>query len=148
MCIERLILHAWQICRKGRAVPLHSCKRMDLFPEKRDLRTPTGCMQWNGSAGSALGTFINLSHQFKASIWIGASRGRPTSHVRRPNYSQLRMPLITCMSFRSAVGHGKALGAHNGVTLITEQLEPQLQCEEQDRVRVHEHPLEIPLLFF
>ena len=37
------------------------------------------------------------------------------------------------MSFRSAVGHGEASGAHNGVTLITEQQEPQ-QCEEQDTI--------------
>jgi hypothetical protein len=31
------------------------------------------------------------------------------------------------------VGHGEASGAHNGVTLITEQQEPQ-QCEEQDTI--------------
>ena len=31
------------------------------------------------------------------------------------------------MSFRSAVGHGEASGAHNGIALITTQQEPQ-QC--------------------
>ena len=41
--------------------------------------------------------------------------------------------MCICMSFRSAVGHGEASGAHNGVTLITEQQEPQ-QCEEQDTI--------------
>ena len=33
----------------------------------------------------------------------------------------------------SAVGHGEASGAQNGVPLITEQQEPQ-QCEEQDTI--------------
>ena len=41
--------------------------------------------------------------------------------------------MCICMSFRSAVDHGDASGAHNGVTLITEQQEPQ-QCEEQDTI--------------
>ena len=34
---------------------------------------------------------------------------------------------ICCVSFRSAVSHGKASGAHNGIAFITKQQKPQ-QC--------------------
>ena len=49
--------------------------------------------------------------------------------------------MCMCMSFRSAVGHGEASSAHNGVALITEQQKPQ-QCEEQDTIVLVDLPNE------